>query len=104
MFGVWASWWHYWKRNQQRGGSVKGAIRFVVSIVASLAAFCAGFSANDFIYSRWYVPTQVKQYPHDGQIGLKVFVHGLYCGFACWVLVLVLGAIWIKKASRTNSN
>lgn len=75
-------------------------LRVLGTLLATAIAFCVGFIATGWAYNRWYVPDLVKQYPHDGQIGLAIFVTSLYGACVCAVIVLVLGTVWIVKKSR----
>jgi hypothetical protein len=71
------------------------------TLVATLAAFCLGAIAVGTFCEKVLVPIWVKQYPHDGQIGLAVFVYAFYGGVAAGLAALVVGIIWTSaKAGR----
>src|SRR6185312_10833733 len=62
--------------------------RVVATLVGAAIAFYIGFVASEAAFEYWYVPSAVKESPHDGQIGLSVFVGSAYCACACAIIVL----------------
>ena len=80
----------------------KVSLRLAVTFVLSAVAFCIGALLAGAWYNRWVLPSVIKKYPHDGQIGLEA-AWGMLCG-ACLVaaFVFILGMIWTVKTSKRS--
>jgi len=78
----------------------KTALRVTATILGMPVAFYLGVVATAHAYDRWYVPSLVKRYPHDGQIGLEMLVVSLLGGAVGAIVALILGVIWIHRAAR----
>lgn len=76
--------------------------RLVATLLAAAIAFYIGFVATEAAFDYWYVPGAVKEAPHDGQIGLSVFVGSAYCACACAIIVLAFGTLWTLRAARRS--
>jgi hypothetical protein len=70
---------------------VKIALRVAATLLASGVGFVAAAFITGVILDRWYVPKWIEQNPHDGQIGLAVFVRSLDVGCAVAFAILLLG-------------
>jgi hypothetical protein len=78
----------------------KISLRAALTALSGLVAFCLGFVVSMYAYDRWVVPGLVKQYPHDGQIGLALFGAGAEGGLLCAAIALVVGTVWTFEAVR----
>jgi hypothetical protein len=78
----------------------KITLRIVATLFAAAAAFCAGFILAGAYYDRWLVPGLVKKYPHDGQIGLEIFVRSMDVAYLSAAAVFLIGIIWTVKTSK----
>lgn len=76
--------------------------RAAITFVAGIVGFCLGFIATAAYCNLMLVPGWVKQYPHDGQIGLAVFVYGLNGGLVVGLIALLAGAVWTVKGLRSR--
>jgi hypothetical protein len=76
-------------------------LRLIVIIIATAFGFCVGFLAGGKICEWWVLPGWVKEYPHDGQLGLGVFGYACFGGLIGAVLAVVV-TIWcvISVAKR----
>jgi hypothetical protein len=85
-----------------------GRMRVIVvggaaTLAATLIGFCLGAFAVAAYCNRVLVPAWVKQYPHDGQIGLAVFVYAINGGALVSLIVLLIGIVWTAvKASHVR--
>jgi hypothetical protein len=50
------------------------------------------------------MPGLVKQYPHDGQLGLEVMMYVINGGLLASLFVLIIGVILIVKTSIRKKN
>lgn len=75
-------------------------LKLLATLLASAIAFFVAMFAGNIYCDRWLVPAWMKQYPHDGQLGLGVFVFAFLWGLAGGGLVLIAGIVWTVKTSR----
>jgi len=81
---------------------VDRSLRLAITLGATVVTFFLGYFATSAAYKRWVVPEWVRQYPHDGQIGLAVFLSALkYAGISA-AIVLFLGILWIVSPAKSN--
>jgi ABC-type Fe3+ transport system permease subunit len=80
----------------------KVSLKILATLSATAIALCLGFVVTRKVYERWYAPGLVKKYPHDGQIGLDVFVASLNVACISALLALVIGTIWIVTTTRRS--
>lgn len=74
-------------------------LKLLGTLLASGFGFCGGFLAVAAYYNKWVVPQWVKEYPHDGQLGLAVFVHAINGGAIGAVIVFIIGIFWTVRTS-----
>ena len=79
---------------------VKIILRVVATLIGAVIAFYAARLASTSALNRWYVPQLIKESPHDGQVGLGLFMTALYGGCASAVIVLAFGVLWIARTIR----
>lgn len=78
----------------------KLALRLAATLGMSVLAFCAGFLLTSAYYNHYVVPELVKQYPHDGQIGLGGFMGAMNVAFMSAIVVLLVGIVWSFSSSK----
>ncbi|HVZ83634.1 MAG TPA: hypothetical protein VG893_08160 [Terracidiphilus sp.] len=77
-------------------------LRFVVLILAIAIGFCGGCFVGIKVCEWWVVPGWVRQYPHDGQLGLGVLTYGVGGGFL-GVGLVIAGGIWWLVRNRNST-
>ena len=79
-----------------------GMLRLVVMVVWTAFGFCWGFFAGTKVCEWWMVPIWVREYPHDGQLGLGVLAFALGGGLLCAIFALVFGMFLILRVPRAQ--
>jgi hypothetical protein len=82
----------------------KVGFKIVVTLMATAVSFVLGALAGGTACERWVIPGWVKQYPHDGQLGLGVFMYEVLGGLAAALIVLVAGIVWTVQELRRREN
>jgi hypothetical protein len=82
----------------------KLSLKVVSTVLVAGFASCVGFILTEVLYVRWFVPGLVKESPHDGQIGLAVWVTALYGASVCGVVVLCFGIFWTIRTSKHSTS
>jgi hypothetical protein len=72
----------------------KGLLRLVAMVLWVAFGFCWGFFAGAKYCEWWVVPRWVKEYPHDGQLGLGVLAYALVGGFCVPLSRFSSGSRW----------
>jgi hypothetical protein len=80
--------------------SAKIALKVTATLLATAIAFCLGGWAGAAYCDHWVMPGLVKQYPHDGQLGLEVMMYAINGGFLAALIILVIGVTLTVKTSR----
>ncbi|MDR3746829.1 MAG: hypothetical protein P4M04_01505 [Acidobacteriota bacterium] len=79
---------------------LKALLRLVAMAVWTAAGFCMGFLLGGKICEWWVVPGWVKQYPHDGQLGLGVLGYAVGGGLLGGIAALASGIFLILRLPR----
>jgi hypothetical protein len=83
---------------------LKGLLRLFILVVWTAAGFCMGFLIGAQACEWWVVPGWVKQYPHDGQLGLGVLAYALGGGLLGAVASLAAGVFLILRLPWIQRN
>ena len=75
-------------------------LRALTTVLATLAAFPLGAYLGGMYCQRFVVPGWVVKYPHDGQIGLGVFVYAGFGAMSLAIVVFVCGCIWTARTAK----
>ena len=70
---------------------LKALMRLLLMVIWIAFGFCWGFLAGVKYCEWWVVPRWVKEYPHDGQLGLGVLGYGIGGGLLCAAIALFVG-------------
>jgi hypothetical protein len=90
-----------------QGISVRDFPRIAFScreILATAIAFCVGGWLGAAYCDRWIMPGWVKQYPHDGQLGLGMMMYAFNGGLIAGFILFVAGIVWTVKTSKGANN
>lgn len=87
-----------------RASILKLSSKIAATLLATVVGFCLGGYAAAFYCDRWVMPGLIKQYPHDGQLGLEVMMYAANGAFAAGLFVLLAGIVWIVKTSKTKAS
>jgi len=82
----------------------KIALKLVATVLATTIAFCIGGWAGAAYCDHWVMPGLVKQYPHDGQLGLEMMMYAINGGLIAGFIVLVIGIAWMVKTTKRPSD
>ncbi len=74
-------------------------VRVVIVLALAAAGFCLGTVAGYKICMWWVVPGWVKQYPHDGQLGLGVMAYAAFGGIIGAAIATAAGIAWMILAA-----
>jgi hypothetical protein len=74
--------------------SVKVALKVFTILSVTAIGFAVGFAGRLFYFDHWVLPELVKQYPHDGQLGLEGFVESLDAGLIGAILSFAGALFW----------
>ena len=77
-----------------------GVLLFIIAVLWISAGFCFGFFAGENICVWWVMPGWVREAPHDGQLGLGLFMYAMSGGFIGGIASVILGIILILRYRR----
>jgi hypothetical protein len=73
-------------------------------ILATAIAFCVGGWLGAAYCDHWITPGWVKQYPHDGQLGLGMMMYAFNGGLIAGFILFVAGIVWTVETSKGANN
>jgi hypothetical protein len=73
--------------------------RLAVLALWIASGICVGTIIGYKVCLWWVVPAWVRQYPHDGQIGLGVMGYSIFGGLTGGIVSVALLAFWVLRRS-----
>jgi hypothetical protein len=88
-------------RMSSRSKAIEG---IAATLGLTVVAFIVGFIVSGWVCNRLVVPGLIREYPHDGQIGLAVAVDSFYGACALALIVFIVGIVWTVRRFRRDSH